>query len=126
MKKRVALLILHEFYELITESTSHGLPRIFARLSKKQWALSIFWMITFLAALVYCVYTIIQCMVIYFQFGVTLEISQIQELPTKFPAITICNINPFMEAFAHQYLVNKMNQTNCFNSTSSFLSTYNL
>ena len=75
-------------------STSHGIPKIF---STKNRAIRFMWMIFFLGSSAYCVYTILTSIVEYSQYKTTLSLKKIQEVPQIFPAVTLCNINPFSE-----------------------------
>ena len=103
---------------------SHGLPRI---AQSNNWILRTIWCIFFIVSTIYCSYTIIQSFISYFNYEVTATISRIQDLPAAFPAITICNINPFHELFATKYILKKIIIGKCFQlqNGNSFLACVN-
>jgi hypothetical protein len=55
----------------------------------------------------YCLFTIVLTFIEYFDYSVVLKISKVQDLPAIFPAVTICNLNPFNELYAAE----KLNET---------------
>lgn len=71
------------------------------------------WTIFFLGSLTYCTYTIVQNFVEYFQYQTSISITVNQELPADFPAITICNINPFNEKISSSYINLKFKLFEC-------------
>ena len=107
-------ILLEEIKSTIYESTFHGLPRILISIRKKQWFASIMWIILFFGSTSYCIFTIITCITDYYSYDVAIDISKIQKLPAPFPAVTICNINPFNEANAQSKLLSLDNKASCF------------
>ena len=89
-------------------STIGGLAELGKR---KHLYLRIFWMIVVLTCLSYTLLTIIQKLKLFYNYKVALEFNKFQEIPTKFPAITICNVNPFNEEKAFVYLQDRLNLT---------------
>lgn len=98
------------------------------------------WLFLLIASTIGCFYVIGKAISEYTQFNTNISINRVQDLPSSFPAITICNINPFYELNMTKYLTLKLpyfdnfncllrlnNQTNptqfikigkeCFNST---------
>jgi hypothetical protein len=59
----------------LEESTSHGVPRIVKYAITKKWSLAIFWFILFVSSFSYCMYTIVNCFIIYYSFGITTTVS---------------------------------------------------
>jgi hypothetical protein len=48
-------------------------------------------------------------------------VSTIQEIPSIFPAVTICNVNKFNEKYAENYLLNLTSLSKCFQFTDGNL-----
>jgi hypothetical protein len=69
--------------------------------------MTIIWTVFVLCSLSYCFYTIVLTFIAYFNYSVVLKISKVQDLPAIFPAVTICNLNPFNELYAAE----KLNET---------------
>ena len=83
----------------------------------------IMWALFFLGSLAYCSNLIIKSIIDFFQYKTTISMTRIQELPTTFPAITICNLNPFNEKYATEYIQRTYTLSNfqyidCFNLTN--------
>jgi hypothetical protein len=87
-------------------STIGGLSELGKR---KMLHLRIFWMIVVFICLSYALVTIIEKINKYYNYEVILAFNKYQELPTKFPKVTICNQNPFNEQYAFKYLSSKYN-----------------
>ena len=118
-KKPVRSKIIQEIISILMESTSHGIPRIIKNIVKNDWLIATMWTIVFFTSFSYCISTLINSFTTYYSFSVTSTISKIESLPATFPAITICNINPFNEAYADVYIQNKTERAKCFNYTES-------
>ena len=82
-------------------SSSHGIPNIFA--SKKPF-FKIMWTIFLLVCSRYCLYSIKQSLVSYLAWDVVTLIDIIKEVPTEFPAVTFCNLNPYSTQYAQNQL----------------------
>lgn len=80
------------FKEWCETSTSHGLPNI-AR--SKSYLLTSIWIIFFMFSSGYCFYLIVQNLISYLNYPSSTDIQVINEIPALFPAISICNFNPF-------------------------------
>jgi hypothetical protein len=76
---------------------------------RKELSLRIFWMIVVFICSSYAVVTFIAKVNLFYNYKVNLVFGRYQEMPTKFPAITICNQNPFNEQFAFKYIKDKFN-----------------
>jgi hypothetical protein len=104
-----------KFLEWCEQSTSHGIPSI-AR--STNWVMRIMWTLFFLGSLSYCSVLIIQSLVDFLKYETTISVTRVQELPATFPAVTICNINPFNEIFAEEYIQRKLKDAKCFKETN--------
>jgi hypothetical protein len=116
--------------EWILNSTSHGLPNLF---KTSQKYLKIFWLIAFLACSGICFYLITEYIINFFEYEVTVSTTYVTETPVDFPAVTICNLNPFnpnrssalFEHVSSTYNFNnslqQVNETNAYNVIKKFL-----
>lgn len=93
------------------DSTIHGCGMIFR---SEHWVIRIMWIIFGLGSLAYLVYLMSTTLIEYYKFAVTVSISTYQDLPAVFPAVTICNINPFNEKYSYSYILNKTSKAACF------------
>ena len=86
------------------------MPRI---IKSKYLILKILWGIAFLGGIAGATYYLINTLTTYYQYQPVVQVSLIEEFPTQFPAVTICNLNPFVN-------LNRsgINQTNLFNKVS--------
>ena len=75
--------------------------------------LIIIWSIAFLGCFVYCFYLVVTCILNFYKYETTVSISYITETPTNFPAVTICNLNPFDENRALPFLQETMKRNSC-------------
>jgi hypothetical protein len=83
-------------------STIGGLSELGKR---KELYLRMFWMIVVFICSSYALVTFIETVKIYYNYEVILAFGKYQDMPTKFPAITICNENPFNERYEFKYLI---------------------
>ncbi len=80
-------------------TTSHGIS---------HWAgsenviIRIMWIMFFFCSTGFCLYFIIQSTSEYFKYETTVSITRIEEMPTIFPAVTVCSLNPFYDV--NEYL----------------------
>ena len=110
--KKTAWQILSEVAtETLELSTIHGFTHY---INSKFRTVRIMWIIVGIASFGYCIYLLTMAFIGYFSFNVTVSISNYQDLPATFPAITFCNINPFYDYYAYPYILNKTNEAACF------------
>ena len=88
--------ISNVFRQWILQSTSHGIPNVFRT---KNSILKTIWLLVFLGSCGYCFYTIIKSIVEYTQFETNSQTFYARESEMNFPAVTICNLNPFSQLF---------------------------
>ena len=82
--------IKKKWKEIGLSSTSHGIPNI---LRSDKIFFKIFWTFFLIVCSSYCFYSIIKSIQSYYEFEVVTKIEVIDEIPTQFPAVTICNLN---------------------------------
>ena len=97
--------ILASFKMIITEwflsSTAHALPNIFRT---GNILLKIIWLCCFLASATYCVISIIKTLNDFYTYPSYISTKIIQEIPTQFPAISICNMKSVNKTRSQSYL----------------------
>jgi hypothetical protein len=79
--------------------TAHGLPNIFM---SKRVIIKVLWTLTLFASITYCIIEIYREIVKYFQYEYTTLIETVEDVPSLFPAITFCNINPLITTEAER------------------------
>lgn len=87
--------------ESAQNSTSHGIPNIFRN---QNWFLKIIWLIAFLVSTGYCLKFIVFSILDYYDYPVVTKISVKSQIPLELPTITICNMNPFTNDFAYNFV----------------------
>ena len=89
---QIKSIIKSSLNELVIDSTSHGLPKIF---KSKHFPMKLMWTICFIVSTCYCSYSIFQITCDYFNYDVVTVFETVYETPAKFPVITLCNANLF-------------------------------
>ena len=82
--------IKQTLYEATQSTTAHGLPNIFRC---ENILLKLMWIVCTIGSTYYCIYSIVQSVNAYFQWGVVTQIQTFYENPTEYPTITMCNAN---------------------------------
>ena len=95
-KQRLCSKDSHKFRKYIENTTTHGVVRIFTGKSKAR---RLFWAIVVIFAAGFCLYNIVDQMILYAEDPTVTMVSQ-KENPggIAFPAVTICNLNPFKKS----------------------------
>lgn len=83
------------------ESTSHGLPHVAKR---KNVALKVLWLVCLLASASVCSYLVYSSIDDYIGWDTVSKIEIIQEIPTYFPTVSICNLNQLSTNFSIQFM----------------------
>ena len=73
--------------------TAHGFPKI---LNNQRLITKLFWSLALILSISYCILNIYKEIVKYFHYEYTTHLETIVEIPSLFPVITLCNINPLM------------------------------
>ena len=94
--------IKNEWKEIVLSSTSHGLPNI---LRSDRLFFKVFWTFFILVCSSYCLYSIVKSIRSYYEYEVVTKIEVIDEKPTQFPAVTICNLNLLATDYAKQNFI---------------------
>lgn len=93
--------VLEELKRASLETTGHGLPRII--LAQRAY-LKILWLIFLILSMSLCVFMIYRSISQYVDFGVTSQISRVNQAEMTFPAISICNVNPLISKSGSYYV----------------------
>lgn len=119
MEKEIStkILIKELFVEWSLVSTSHGWPSIFR---VKRFYLKVMWAICFLASTGYCGFLVIMSIYDYLEYQVVTKIRLVSEKPVTFPAVTICNLNPFVTPEANQFILDYFSNYYGYNFTNQF------
>ncbi len=120
-KKKLFELIKDEFEDWCSNSTSHGIPNV---VKSKNTVLKISWLILFILSSALCLYSVVPSVIKYLQYNENTGVQQIIDLPTEFPSVTICNLNPysvFFDEFVKEELkdINELKDYNTY--TADFM-----
>lgn len=86
-------------------TTTHGVQKLS---NARQIFGQIFWILFILLALALCFTVVAKNITDYLQFEVTTKIRIIDKTEIEFPAISLCNLNPFITPSANAYIKNYM------------------
>ena len=82
-----------KFIELSSSSSLHGYPNMF---KTNHWPVRLMWLLFFLASATLCVFMVYRSVNDFLSFDVVNKIRDYSEIPMAYPAITFCNVNPFI------------------------------
>lgn len=85
------------------ESTTHGIDHMFKRTNR---FIQIMWLLSFLASTSVCAYYISQSITDYLSFDTVTKAEQVYVVSTQFPAVSICNVNPFLTNASYEFVQN--------------------
>jgi hypothetical protein len=113
------LKIREKFWKWSDSSTSHDYPNIFRT---QHNSIRVLWSISFLASFILCFLLVYKSIIEFFNFDVVTKVRVVEESPTLFPVVTLCNKNPFLTQQASKLIENTyfdyMNETGQLNSLS--------
>lgn len=78
--------------EFCSDTTAHGLGRA---ASAKSWPVRAFWLAAFTVAFVVCTHQIVMLAKYFLKHPIKTLVKEIYEDGLSFPAVTVCNTNPF-------------------------------
>lgn len=81
-------------------STIHAIPNI---IRTNRILIKLMWSICLLVSIGYCFFLVFQSISNYFEYEVVTKISVVHEIPTLFPAVSICNSNSFLTNYSFEY-----------------------
>ncbi len=79
------------------------------------------WLILYLACITYCVYNCTKLIMFFYNYGVLINMEFKTEMPTDFPAVTVCNLNPIDRTKANTYINQVLNANNLSYVRNTFL-----
>lgn len=85
----------------INKLTIHGLRNV---LTSKSTINRLLWILFFLSAACTCSYLVFKGVSDYLEYKVNSKISFKREVPLLFPAVTVCNKNPFISNFSKKFI----------------------
>ena len=94
-------------HDTACESTAHGIPHIFKR---KNLIIKTFWILCTLAATGVCAWLVTKSVTDYLIYDTVSLTQVIDEAPTLFPVVSICNKNPFTTDSAFTYIDQFLNE----------------
>ncbi|RNA09553.1 FMRFamide-activated amiloride-sensitive sodium channel isoform X1 [Brachionus plicatilis] len=78
--------------EWCENTSSHGFSNM---VRTDSWIIRIVWLILVLLFIGYCIFSVVTIILAYFKYEVVVSYKIVSDSPSPFPAITICNLNPF-------------------------------
>jgi hypothetical protein len=96
-------------FNWIGSSTSHGLPSVFRT---NQTYLKIIWTLCFIASTATCGLLVVNYITTYISYGTNVNLEMVKDYPSHFPAITICNLNPYYKRRSSNYINYVLQQNN--------------
>lgn len=95
-------------YNSAVLSTAHAIPYIFKR---KNHLIRVLWALCLLACTGVCAWMITTAITGYFAYESVTKIENVLEIPTTFPTISICNMNPFVTSYSLEFVQTILGQT---------------
>lgn len=83
--------------DLIESSSIHGISNVFR---SKRLLFKIVWIILFTFGSGLCSFFVYQNIQAYFEFNVNTKLEMIYQVPLTFPAVTFCNLNPYIKNYS--------------------------
>ena len=102
-------LIKNTFKDWCEASSAHAIPNI-AR--SKHVFFKILFLISFLTSTSYCIYSITKSIKKYSQHDTVTSMKIIEEIPTNFPAISLCSLNTLNKVSSKNYIENVLFKNN--------------
>jgi hypothetical protein len=100
--------VKRKFVEWSLSSTSHGYPNIFRT---KNNFLRVMWAVVFVGGLITSIFFVMESIEGYLKFEVTTNIRRLNLDSIDFPAISICNTNPFVTDSGAAFLLDYFRRT---------------
>ena len=94
---------------ILTRTSFYGLSNVF---KTKFVIMRIFWSLVVISFVSFTIEGIVDSITKYFEFQVFTKIEIIHESVSLFPAVTICNVNPFFAKFADNYFETILKKNN--------------
>jgi hypothetical protein len=79
------------------------------------------WLVLYLSSITYCIYNCTNLTISFFNYDVLINMEFKTEMPTDFPAVTICNLNPIDRKKASTYINQVLNASDLNYVRNTFL-----
>lgn len=89
-------------YESTQSSDTHGIKHIFKR--EKHVFIKCVWLICILASGSVCAWLMARAVCNYFEYETVSKTETINQIPTLFPTVSICNMNQFSTNYSLQFV----------------------
>ena len=99
--KQIKIRLKEKFLEHLSTTHLHGLPHI---VRTKYWYMKLFWLVFFLLMLGISLWLIVLAYQSYFAYPVITSIKKYVDKEPDFPAVTFCNLEPFLSKTASDYI----------------------
>ena len=119
MSESKGKIILAKIENIAANSTAHGIANI---VKTERTSMKVIWLLSLLVSASFCFYLEQNAFLEYLNYPVTTKIRYINEKSSQFPAIAICNTNPFLTNYSIDTLVDFLEE----NSNFSYAATSNL
>lgn len=86
---------LEQVRDFCADTTAHGLGRV---ATAKSWPARLFWIVILITASVISIYQISASITTYLEYSTKTDVSIVIKEQLRFPAVTVCNINPFKQS----------------------------
>lgn len=102
VEKKTSMLkeIVDVVRESCEETTAHGVPHIMKR---ENVCIKAVWIVCFLLSSLGCSYLVYSSIHDYIQWNTVTKLEIVQELPTLFPTVSICNLNSFTTNYSFEF-----------------------
>jgi len=91
--------------EFLTTTPIHGLPHI---MNTKSWYMKTFWIIFTAGLFGFGIWLVVKAFSDYLEYPVVSEVEENVETQMEFPAVTLCNLNPFSTKYATEHVRTKL------------------
>lgn len=95
LDENLKLHLKHKLFGLLSLTSLHGLPNLAKTKSSK--VIRFIWLFAFLWSTAISSYLIVQAFLDYFNYDTLIKIDIFNGTETDFPAVTVCNLNPFLK-----------------------------
>lgn len=103
MENKQSKRIKEIIFESATGSTTHSIPHIFKR---ENLFIKLFWIACFMVSTGFCAWLITIAIINYFNYETVTKTETVLEIPTTFPTISICNLNPYITNYSIEFVEN--------------------
>ena len=104
------------------DSTTHGIDHFFKR---EHPFIRFVWAVCFLASAAICFYLIAMSIIAYLEYETVTKAQYISELTAEFPAVSVCNLNPFLTNKSWEFVEDVLSQNGVASPTAFIKNKFN-